>query len=285
MPSFDSSGPVTATVEVEVGDIRVTATDRADTAVEVRPSDSGSELDVTVAEQTRVEFTDGRLLVKAPKQQRLGLFGKPGSIEVDLRVPTGSHLEVRGGVVAITGVGEIGTTRVKAGLGDLVFDRTGPAELTTGTGAVRVGTITGTAEISTASGEIRVGSVSGEATVKNSNGSSRIGTVTGDLRVRASNGDIVVDRAGARVNARSANGVVRVGELGGDAELKTSMGEVEFGIPEGTAAQLDLHTQFGNVVNRLDRADAPTGDDRTLTVLARTSYGDIVIQRSGRDQS
>ena len=67
MPAFDTPGPITVAIEIGVGDARITATDRSDTVVEVRPSDSGAGDDVRAAEQTRVEYTDGQLLIRAPK--------------------------------------------------------------------------------------------------------------------------------------------------------------------------------------------------------------------------
>ena len=44
------------------------------------------------AEQTRVEYADGQLLVKGPKQRGFGLFGKPGSIDVTVGLPAGSQI-------------------------------------------------------------------------------------------------------------------------------------------------------------------------------------------------
>ena len=94
--------------------------------------------------------------------------------------------------------------------------------------------------------------------VKNSNGDTWIGEVTGDLRVNAANGDIAVDRAGAGVAAKTANGDVRLGEVArGSASLKTGFGEIEVGIRDGTAAWLDVNTQFGQVHNELDASDGP----------------------------
>jgi hypothetical protein len=39
MPTFDTPEPISVTVEFGVGDLRIVASDRADTMVEVRPSD------------------------------------------------------------------------------------------------------------------------------------------------------------------------------------------------------------------------------------------------------
>ena len=39
MPTFDTPEPISVTVEFGVGDLRIVASDRTDTMVEVRPSD------------------------------------------------------------------------------------------------------------------------------------------------------------------------------------------------------------------------------------------------------
>jgi ABC-2 type transport system ATP-binding protein len=56
-------------------------------------------------------------------------------------------------------------------------------------------------------------------------------------------------------------------------------------VAEGTAAHLDLHTQFGNLHNQLDVTDAPAEGEHTVSIRARTSYGDITIRRTGKDPS
>ena len=68
MPTFDTPEPISVTVEFGVGDLRIVASDRTDTMVEVRPSDPAKKADVTAAEQTRVEYAGGRLLIKAPQE-------------------------------------------------------------------------------------------------------------------------------------------------------------------------------------------------------------------------
>jgi hypothetical protein len=280
MPEFDTPDPIVATVDLGVGDLRVTAGTRTSTVVAVRPTDPGLDLDVQTAQQTRVEYADGRLFVRAPRQRGLGLFGKPGSVDVEIALPAGSELRAEAGIAAISATGPLGPCRIKTGIGDVHLDAAGPLDLHTSSGAVTVGAVTGTASVSTSTGALRVGRVDGAATVKNSDGDSRIGEVTGDLRVQSANGSVLIDRAAADVTATTANGDVRIGEVGtGSVSLKTAMGELEVGIPAGTAAHLDVHTQFGNVVNRLDAVGAPSPGDPTVEVRARTSYGDIVIRR------
>jgi DUF4097 and DUF4098 domain-containing protein YvlB len=283
MPTYDTPHPVTATVELVVGDLRIVAADRADTVVEVRPSDPGSDADVRAADQTRVEYADGLLLVKTPKQRGLGLFGKPGSVDVTVDLPARSKVQVDSGAGGVRTTGTLGACRVKSGAGDVQVDRVegGRLSLEIGAGRVEVDTVAGRADISTGSGRLQVREIDGPAVVKNSNGDSWIGLVTGDLRINAANGDIAVDRAGGDVVASTANGGITVGAVTrGTVSLKTGFGEIEVGIPAGTAAKLDVSTSFGRIRNQLESTDGPQETDETIDLRARSSYGDIVIRRS-----
>lgn len=93
MPTFSTPDPITLNFDVAVTQIRITASSRNDTVVEVLPSNSSREVDVRVAEQTRVEFAGGRLQIKTPKQRGLGIFGKTGSVDISVQLPSGSELE------------------------------------------------------------------------------------------------------------------------------------------------------------------------------------------------
>ncbi len=281
MPAFDTPEPISATIDLIAGDARITASERDDTVVQIRPSDASHEPDVRAAEQTRVEYASGRLLVRAPKQRGLSRLGKPGSIDVTIELPAGSDLQGDASVAAFRCAGLLGECRIKTATGDIELDRTGPLDLRTGAGRITVDHVAGHAEISTGSGRVRLGEIDGTAVIKNSNGDSWIGEITGELRVNAANGDIAVDHAGAGLTARTANGAVRVGEVTRDAvSLKTAFGEIEIGIRAGTAARLDVSTQFGRVRNQLAAADSPGPSDETAEVHARTSMGDIVIRRA-----
>jgi DUF4097 and DUF4098 domain-containing protein YvlB len=286
MPSYDTPRPITATVELVVGDLRIVAAERTDTAVEVRPSDPGSEADVRAADQTRVEYADGRLLVKTPKQRGLGLFGKPGSVDVTLDLPAGSQLRAEIAVGGIRAAGVLADSRVKCCAGDVQLDRVGPLALETGAGRVDVDAVAGRADIRTGSGRLQVREIDGPAVVKNSNGDSWLGLVTGDLQVNAANGDITVDRAGNSVVATTANGAITVGAATrGTASLKTGFGEIQIGIPAGTASKLDVSTSFGRIHNQLESADGPQETDETLDLRVRSKYGDIVIRRAAGGQA
>ena len=281
MPTFETPEPILATVEVPVGDLRIAARDRADTVVEVRPSDPSHEPDVHAAQQTRVEMTSDGLLVKAPKQRGVSLRSKPGSIDVTIDLPTGSRLRAEAAVATLRCTGRLDRCRAKIGAGEIDLENAGPVDLTTGAGGIGAGVVSGTAEVTCGSGRVRLTEIDGPAVVRNANGETWIGAVTGGLQASASNGSISVDRADGDVTAKTANGSLRIGRVSrGMATLTTSMGEIEVGIAAGTAALVDAQTRLGNVRNSLAVTDSPEPADETAEVHARTSFGDIVIRRA-----
>jgi Toastrack DUF4097 len=292
MPTFDTPEPISVTVEFGVGDLRIVASDRTDTMVEVRPSDPAKKADVTAAEQTRVEYAGGRLLIKAPKNWRQYTFRGGGeSVDVQVELPAGSQLRGETGVAALRCRGRLGECRYKTGIGDIQLDQAGAVQLRTGVGDITVERAGGDAELTTGSGSVRIDGIDGTAVVKNSNGDTWIGRVTGDLRVNAANGRISVDQASATVAAKSANGDVCLGEVAHGAVLaQTAFGKVEIGIRDGAAAWLDLNTRYGTVRNDLDAAERPGPGEDAVEVRARTAFGDITIHRSsandpGKDET
>jgi hypothetical protein len=282
MPTFDTPEPISVTVEIGIGDIRIAAGDRSDTVVEVRASDAGRKGDVELAAQTRVELSGGRLLVRAPRGWRYySPWGGRESIDVEIALPAGSHVQAHAGVAAVNATGRLGQCRVKTSVGEIRVERAAAVRLDTSGGDVSVDRVEGRAEVSTATGAVRIGALEGGGTIRNSNGATRVGLAGADLRVKAGNGEIVVDRALASVDARSANGDVRLDEVAsGVIVAQTASGRVEIGVHDGVAAYLDLDTKFGAVRNDLDDAGRPEPDARTVEVHARTSFGDVVVRRS-----
>jgi Putative adhesin len=279
MPTFETSGPVSVTVSLVLADVRITASDRADAVVDVRPANSSAKSE-RMTEQTRVEFVDGRLSIRTPKH--LGLWlGRPGHIMVDIDLPAGSQVDGDASMGELYTDGRLGECRYKTGYGAIRIDRAARLRIDTGAGDVTVDQADGDVEITTGTGRLRVGHVDGTAVLKNSNGDIWVGEVTGAARVNTANGEISVDRAVAGVTAKTARGGVRVGEaVSGSVLLDTAVGRVEVGIPAGTAAWLDLDAGGGAVRNTLESSSGPAESDTTVEVRARTHYGDIIIHRS-----
>jgi hypothetical protein len=280
MSTFETPEPILAVVDVLVADVRIRAGDRDTTTVEVAPSDPANPEDVRIAEQTRVEFTPPQLLVKTPKLRSWSIRSTGGSIDVTIELPAGSRLQGSGAMASFDADGPLADCRIKTGLGDIRLDSAETLELKSGTGDIDVARVTGRAEINAGSGDVRVRELGDGAVIKNSNGATWVGAAAGDLRLNAANGSIAVERSGAGVVAKSANGDVRLGEVvRGTVVLESKMGDLEVGIPEGTAAWLDVRATAGRVHNALDSADAPEGSVETAEVRARTVVGDILVTR------
>jgi Toastrack DUF4097 len=280
MSHFETPHPISVVLELRVADVRVAAGERADTLVQVRPSDASRRDDVTAAEQTRVEYAEGRLLVKEPRRLReWSPFSDGGRIDVDIELPAGSDLSGETAAGGFRCTGELGRCELKSSAGKIELDRATRVKLVTA-GDIGVERVTGDAELTTATGDVRAGEIDGSAVVKNSNGDTRIGEIGGDLRVKAANGDIAVEHSHGSLSAKTANGHIRVGSIHrGALVAETATGHIEVGIAGGVAAWLDLNTRYGHVHNGLDATGAPGSTDDQVEVRARTGFGDITIRR------
>lgn len=278
MPSFDTPEPISATTHVDAGSIQFTAGDRVDTVVEVRPRDPKRDLDVRAADQTEARYAGGVLTIRTPKPN---LFGRTGTVDVTVELPSGSSIDVTGAWVQVLGEGRLGEARVKTSSGDVRLDATGPLHLKASHGSITVDRVEGTAEITTSSGSLRVGLLDGSAVLKNSHGTTTVGAATGELRVNGANGDIEIRRADASVTAATAHGTLRVGEVvRGNIQLETSYGAIEVGVREGTAAWLDVSSGAGQVRNTLTASESPEQSEDTVRIRARTRHGNIDIRRA-----
>lgn len=262
MPNFDTPQPITATVEVSAGSVRLVATDRDDTVVEVRPRDVSRSHDVKAAEQVRVDFNNGTLIVTS---QRGFSFPRRGAVVVDVGLPTGSRLDVSVASANVVADGEYADCKFASASGDLTVEAAA-----------------GNMKADTASGTVAVDVVKGAAaTISAASGDATIGDLDGDVKFRAASGSLTVRRLHGKVNAQTASGDVTVATaVNGGLSVQTASGELVVGIAEGTAAQLDLRTRSGDVRNSLASSDGPANGDETLVVHARTGSGDIVVQRA-----
>jgi DUF4097 and DUF4098 domain-containing protein YvlB len=261
MPTFKTPQPITATVEISAGSVRLVASVRDDTVVEVRPRDESSSHDVKAAEQVRVDFNNGTLAVAS---QRGFSFPRRGAVIVDISMPSGSRLQASAASANITADGEYADCKFASASGDL-----------------EIGSVVGNLKADTSSGGIAVAVVNGSASVSTASGDAVIGDLNGDVKFRAASGSLMVTRLHGNLNAQTASGDVTVAAaVNGGVSVQTGSGEVVVGIAEGTAAQLDLQTRSGKVRNSLAASDGPADGDETLVMHARTGSGDVVVQRA-----
>jgi len=179
MQNFQSPAPIHAILQIPAGRIQFIAADRADTTVEVRPADPGKGRDVKAAEQAIVEYADGVLHVRTaePKNQ---YFGPTGSVEVTVQLPAGSRIEAKTASCELRGVGRLGEVAFEGAYKQIKIDEASGLRLTAVDGDVEVGRLTGPAQISTARGAIRITEATrGTVELRTGMGEITVGAATG----------------------------------------------------------------------------------------------------------
>ena len=289
LSNFGTPSPIAVALDLYVADVHIIASDRADTIVEIRPSDPGKASDVKAAENTRVEYDDATrtlsVVTRKPRNRFVNFSKRPESIDVVIQLPTDSDVRGEADLGDYRAEGVLGTVVLKTDLGAVRLGETGALNIRTGLGEVTVEGTSGPAEVHNGSGEIRIGAVDGTADVSNSNGTIRIGVVTGPANVKVANGTLVVDRALSDITAANSNGEVRIGEVvRGKVNATSKNGRVDVGVREGSAAWLELNTTVGRVYNELASSEAPGADEPVdkVEVHASTKLGDVVVRRAPR---
>jgi hypothetical protein len=281
MTRFDAPQPITAQLDVAIGDVAITAAAVATCSVEVSPRDPDNAHDRRLAERTKVTFDAGRLEVQARPAPSLSTR-KAGAVRISIELPHGSDITGSISVGDLTVTGSVQHCQLKISVGDLSIDDAASVHLKAAKGDVRVGTARERAEITVASGDARLERVQGPASVKSSNGDVSVGHSSIQLRAQSANGDVVIERAAGDVSAKTANGDVRIDAVlaGAHVELETKLGDVRIGMPEGVAAWIDARSKVGEVRNELSTSAEPAGDQHRVEVIARTVMGDVLLHRA-----
>jgi hypothetical protein len=276
MPTFDTPGPIAATVVVAGAQVRVTASDRTDTVVLVEPIDQASQSDVRVASKTKVDFAGGQLSVKTTVSG-----DKNGSVVITIGLPAGSGLVAYLAHSTVHADGPFGECELHMASGRVQLDRISALQANIAAGEVTIGHIAGRASIEGAAFAMRISEAKDTVKLSSSGGQAWIGHALADLDLSSGHGGFDIDRADGGVTARTGDGAVRIGWLTrGPAELLNRSGNLEVGISEGTAARVDATSKRGLVRNSVPPQQNPETADDKVTVRARTRYGDIIIQRA-----
>jgi Putative adhesin len=221
MQKFDTSAPISAVLNIPAGRVQFIAADRADTTVEVLPTDGSKGRDVKTAEQTTVAYDDGVLRIET-QLAKSQLLGPSGSVEVTVQLPAGSRVQAKAADGEFRTVGRLGEVAFEGAHGPVKIDEAESVRLTTSAGGVSVGRLGGPADISTSKGDIRIAeAVRGTVVLR---------TEAGDISVGAATG------VSASLDAGTAYGRIH----------NTLMNT------EGAAAQLDIHatTGYGDITAR-----------------------------------
>ncbi|SPM43569.1 Uncharacterized conserved protein YvlB, contains DUF4097 and DUF4098 domains [Mycobacterium numidiamassiliense] len=267
MPTYDTPTPISVRIEAGGGSIRLTATDRADTVVEVRPQDESRSADVWAAEHTRVDFHDGKLAVLGAKRN-LPLLGG-GAIDVEIALPSRSRLHASLASADLRANGDFADVRISSASGHVELDSvTGKIKATNASGTFVVRTVEGFASIGTASGDVTIGDCDGDLKFKSASGSLSVAWLRGYAKSRTASGSVNVAAA-----------------VRGGVSAHTSSGDVAVGIVEGTAVRMDISTGSGVVTSSLQPSDGPQHGDETFALQVRSGSGDVSLYRAAHDSA
>lgn len=230
MPTFATPNPLSVDIELDVGDVKIIASDRSDTVVTVTPTDPDNSLSVQAAEKVRVDHSSGALRIKQSMRwgHKIRQTPQPGIVTITIELPTGSHVRGKTAMGAFQSEGRLGeceftsdygdfrlgevtnTLRVKGTAGSIVIERAhADVDAKTTNGSIRIAeVIRGTVVLTTSVGEIEVGVREGSAA--NLDVRTKLGRVhntlngvdsptqyseTVTVRARAMLDDIIVRRA------------------------------------------------------------------------------------------
>ncbi|GAA1938399.1 DUF4097 family beta strand repeat-containing protein [Streptomyces durmitorensis] len=282
MPTFATPSPVQVVLSLVCGQVRIVASDRADTTVEAYPCDGDDPDDVQTAQQVRIDYADGRLLVNVPEP---GGSGGGGAVIVVLAVPTGSSLHGRGMAADFLGAGELGECRLNTGLGHIRLHRTGSLQLVAALGDITVDRAVGTVEATADHGDVRLGLVEGSATISaKGEGDATVEEVRGIACLYAEQGAIWIGRAHDDVEVRTIHGDIDVGEMRQGSMIgATTFGSIRVGVAETSGARLLLDSAAGTVSTALSLLATHEQSAQVVFVQARTVIGDVVVERSGAE--
>jgi hypothetical protein len=274
VPTFDTPGPIAATLVVAGAQVRVTASDRTDTVVLVEPIDKASKKDLKVANKTRVDFAAGQLSVKTTASG-----DKNGSVVITIDLPAGSSLVAYLAHSRVHADGSFGDCELHVASGRVQLDRIDALQANIAAGEITVGHIAERADIDGAAFALRISEVEGTVKLSSSGGRTFIGHASADLDLISGSGAFDIDRADGSVTATTGDGAIRIGRLTrGQAKLSNGSGDIEVGISAGTAASIDVNSERGGVHDFVTAEGNSDPSDHKVMVHARTRHGDIIIQ-------
>ncbi len=178
MQKFTTPAPIATVLDIPAGRVRLVASLGSDTVVQVLPADPAKSRDVKAASQASVSFADGVLRISLEAKNQY--FGPSGAVDVTVSLPAGSSVEAKAASVELRGVGRLGDVTVSGAHGEVVFDEAASLRLRAHAGDVSVGRLTGPAEITTGKGDIRIAeAASGELVLSTQAGDITVGAAPG----------------------------------------------------------------------------------------------------------
>ncbi|MFG6194758.1 DUF4097 family beta strand repeat-containing protein [Nonomuraea sp. JJY05] len=215
MQKFDTPAPISAVLDIPAGRVHFIAADQAHTAVEIRPTNTSKSRDVKAAEQTTIAYTDGVLRIDTSAKNQY--LGPSGSIDVTVKLPTGSRIQAKTASAELRTAGRLGDVAFDGAYRQITLEETASLRLTATDGDVEVGRLGGPAEISTERGDIRIAEATGGKVV--------LRTQSGDISIAAAGGVSAALDAGT-THGRITNALKNDGTAELDIHATTSHGDI-----------------------------------------------------------
>jgi DUF4097 and DUF4098 domain-containing protein YvlB len=277
--TFQTPNPVRLDVRLSSGEIRLEASDTAETTVRLEPL-RDSDASVTAVEEARVEQRGDEILVDVRGSRR---FLRGADVLIEIHCPEESSVRAKTGSADVEGRGRLGSVEVETGSGDVQFsDVSGDAEINAASGDVQLARIGGRGRINTASGDVQVSSVAGEAKINSASGDVQIREAGSRVEVNTASGDVLVREASSSASVNSASGDQTIASVSeGKVDLKTASGDIRVGIREGSTLWVDARSRSGEVRSELPVSDLPPeGDAPHVELRANSMSGDITVVRA-----
>ena len=255
---FPGSDPIDVSVDLASGRVTLDAGPVSATTVDVAPSRFSRNAEKLI-DEVRVAFDHGRLEVAGPR--RTGMFRGHAAFDVTITLPEGSDCKARTASADLICNGELAALDAHAASGDITAAR-----------------VTGHLQAETSSGDVRLDE-SGPADIRTASGDVRLTWARDDVSVRTASGDVNIANAVGDVAAITASGDFRLASVArGSTEVSTASGDVIIGVHPGVGVYLDLSSATGSVTSQLE--ETGPSDDIALGVRCRTASGDIRIIRA-----
>lgn len=276
---FQTPGPVDLKLELNVGEVEITAEDTARTLVVLQALHGDGYARELIAD-ARVEQHADKISVILPKPKH-GMFGRKGQVRAAITVPMDSSLRVETGSADVTGRGRFGAASVTSGSGDLELEEIASGDLKAGSGDVGIERVADSLKVKTGSGDVTVGPIGGSGDIVAGSGDVVVDDVTGEIKVKTGSGDVVIKAGGERVDVMAGSGDLLLRRVErGEVFAKTGSGDISIGVAKGTAAYLDVQTVTGDFTCSLDSAELPADGDQTVSINVMSGTGDVVLQHA-----
>ena len=281
MPTFPAPQPVPVVVDVPFANLHVVAGDRDDVVVTVLPADPSKSGCVRAAEETRVDRDGDAVTISYPvswKQYVLPFAS--GTADITVELPTGSALQRQGRLAVRRGPARRRRPRASSA-GDVRIDDASPPRPQGLRRVRRRRPRHRTRDLKVSAGGVRDPEFAGDGTDprqqrhrRPSGPSPGPWTCAGRTPTSRWAASTAPHRqVGARRHPR------RPRSSPGSVTLTTSFGSIEVGVPEGTAAWLDVASEHGTVRNHLTPTEGPVENEATAEIHASTGFGDVVVRR------